>query len=140
MADSAGRLAFAAPRSHGANRYDRHAGFEHGRLSAQLRKGRAAGIDQRPKVHDVFMRNIAVGKHHFIDAIFFYHIRQRFFRLDGDSTRVERSRQLGGIFSVVDIGYLRGGESHDRVFFMIPKNGIKIMKVPSGSAGDDNSS
>jgi hypothetical protein len=137
-ADLAGGLGLAAPGSHCADRDHWPSGFQHGVARPDENKVGPMSHHKRCLVHYIYMGDIAVGKGHQIHMIFFYEIDEPTLRVYRDAFRICLPCQFVGIETVVYKGYLRCGKCHDPIAGVLSEIDVEVVKIPAGSAHDDD--
>jgi hypothetical protein len=89
-------------------------------------------------VHQVRVGNVAVGEDHLPDSPGRNDFRKLFLRMDGNSPRIQGAGQFRREDAVLDPGNLGCGEGDDFNGGIVPEADLKIMKVPPGSAHDED--
>ena len=90
-------------------------------------------------MHKILVGNIAVGKHHGINLVFGDQLFHIFFFEDGNAFGIQPSGEFRRISSAGNVGNLSGSECDNLVVGIIPKDDIKIMKVPACSTKNQDS-
>jgi hypothetical protein len=91
-------------------------------------------------VHDVLVRDVAVGEDDLIDVTSAAQCFEPGFLDDRDALRIEPPRERRRIAPIVDTGDLGGGEGDDLDCRVVTIDGIEVMEVSSrGSQYDDAS-
>jgi len=88
-------------------------------------------------MHDVLVRDIAVGEDHELDIPALYKIRQFMFSQDRDPVRIVFTRERRGILSALYVRYLCRRKGQDFVPWILTEKGIEVVKIPSGGSHDD---
>ena len=107
-------------------------------LGTQQDKIGADRKSARRDVHDVLVRDVAVGEHDLIHGL---GAAQRFqLRLlhDGNAARIERTRKRRRINPAGDARDLRGGERHDFSCGIVAVDHVEVVKIAAGGAHDDD--
>ena len=132
-----GCLALAATGTNGADRDDRLRAFDHGGVGTHQHKVGACGVHQSGLAHQDRIGDIGVGKDNLFDLVILDEGDEFRFGMDGDPVRVELPGQLLRVDPTFDVGNLSGGEGHDLVGFVVPKERVKVVKVSSGGTHDE---
>jgi hypothetical protein len=82
-------------------------------------------------VHDVFVRDVAIGEDDLFHAVLLDQIDELLFGADGDAARVQLASQLGRIEASLDIRDLGRGEGYDLIIFVAAKERVEIVEVTS---------
>jgi hypothetical protein len=136
-----GSAGLALPRS-GAGSTDGHhrpTRLQHGPAwceQAEIRPGRECPTRE---VHYLLVRQIGVGEDARIHAQSSDHFLQLILRMDRDAGWISRSRQLGRIVSIRDVGDLLGGECNHLGRVIRPEHGVEVVEITPGGAEDQNS-
>lgn len=88
-------------------------------------------------MHDVVVRNVAVGEHHFVDGFRADQGDELGFGIDGDAFGVQFPCKLRGISPAFDVGYLRRREAvhlDGRVFAVAD---VEIVEIPPRGSHDE---
>jgi hypothetical protein len=95
-ADLARGLALPAARAHGADADDGHARLEHRAASAEQDVVRSARDRPRSEVHDVTVRDVAVGEDHLVDVQVADELLEVLLGMDRDALGIAGPREPGG--------------------------------------------
>ena len=128
----------AASGAHRANRNDRNLRRQLGALGAQQPEIGSCGDRARCQVHQGWIRNVAVGKHHDIHVLVADDLFHRVFFHDRNARRIRCASQLRWVMSSGNVGDLRCGEGDYLKFRVIAKYDVKVMKISSSSSKDEN--
>ena len=130
--------ALAATGAHGADGNHRHPRHQLGVVATGQPEVGAGGHRPRGQMHQVLMRNIAVGKHHNIDGVLVDQVFQLRLLDNGNAIRVKRPGQWGRVAPVGDIGDLGGGKGHHAELGTVAKQHVEVVEIAPGGAQDQN--
>ncbi len=102
------------------------------------RKVGAGGQHLRCLVHDILMGHVGIGKDHLVYAVLADEIYQLLFGVDGDAVRVEAPCQLRRVDATFDVWDLGGSKGHNLVLLVVAEENVKVVKVATGSAHDQD--
>ena len=89
-------------------------------------------------MHEVLVRNIAVGKHDRVDLVFGDQFLQIFFFEDRNALRIQAAGKLRRITAAGNVGNLSGSECDYFVVGIITKLDIKVMEVSACGPKNQN--
>jgi hypothetical protein len=89
-------------------------------------------------VHDILVGHVGIGEYHLVDLVPADEIYQLVFGVDGDAVWVEAPGQLGRIDATCDVWDLGSSKGHDFVLLVVAKENVKVVKVATGSAHDQD--
>jgi hypothetical protein len=84
------------------------------------------------------VRDIAIGKDNFVDAVLGNELLQVFLFENRDASRVQFASKLGRIAAIRDIGDLGCRKSNHRKGWVVAKYNVKVMEITARSTHDDN--
>jgi hypothetical protein len=90
-------------------------------------------------MHNFHMGEVTVSEDHLLNLLALDNVWKVFFWKDRNSFGIQRPRELRRKEPVFDSGNLSGGIGHHLRCSLIAVIDLKIMKIPSRRAHDDNS-
>ncbi len=127
---------FPRPRPHGADGDHRFGGAQHRRVWSQQIEVRPGRERPRGQVHDLLVRDVAVGEDDVIDRMGVDDRFQLSFRDDGNAVRIQGPRYLRGVPPSGDIGNLGGGKGDHAAARVIAIDHVEIMEIAAGRTHD----
>ena len=91
-------------------------------------------------MHDVGVRDVAVGEHDRVDALAAADRFELGLVLDRDAVRIARAGQAGGIAAAGDARDLRRREGDDLAGGIVAIDDVEVVEVAAGRAQDDDAS
>ena len=132
------RLGLARPCAYRADADDRHAGHEHRRGGTQQHKTCAGRHGNGSHVHDMFVRDVAVGEDDLVGAQPADKLSKLLFRVNGNPGWIQRACEDGRVQPSLQVGNLRGGKGDYLVLGAPAKVDVEVMKIAAAGAEDDH--
>ena len=89
-------------------------------------------------MHDVFVRDVAVGEDHLVGAKPADERSEFLFRVDRNAFGIQRTRQEGRVHPSLQVGNLGGGECHYLILWTFPEINVEVMEVAAAGTEDDD--
>src|SRR5881628_143085 len=132
------RLGLARPGAYRADADDRDARCEHGRVRTQQDETGAGGHGNGSHVHDLFVRDVAVGEDDLVGAQPADKLSKLLFRVNGNPGWIQRACEDGRVQPSLQVGNLRGGKGDYLVLGAPAKVDVEVMKIAAAGAEDDH--
>jgi len=84
------------------------------------------------------VRHVRVGEDDVVDLMLADELLEGGLGQDRNSVRIQRTGELGRILAPVDVRDLRRGEGDHLALGPVPVDEVEVVKVASGSAGDQH--
>ena len=89
-------------------------------------------------MHQVLMRNVAIGEHHHVDGVVLNEALEIFLLEYRNPLRIQASRKHGRVAPSGDVWDLGGSESNNLVVEVLTEKNVEIVEVSARSSENEN--